>query len=301
MLEEARVRHVLTREDVVEARAAPLAPPSPAPVELSPESPAYLIYTSGTTGVPKGVLVPHRGLHPLLAAQVDAFRLSSGSRALFFLSTAFDASISDIGTALLAGATLVIEPADALRSTGIVETIARREITHADLPPALLRVIDPEHLPRTLETVVVGGEASPPETLRRFARHVRVVSVYGPTEATICSSLCAVDEESWSRPLLGRPLPGVVFRVLTGSSSSRTARSSSSGASTGSSSCAAFASSPPRSRPLSCATRRSRKPPFSRASSARAGRSSSPSPSREEESSMPARSGRVSRLCCPLP
>src|SRR5262249_6326327 len=76
---------------------------------------AYAIYTSGSTGEPKGVLVEHRGVVNLLDAQILAFGLTPGSRALWVLSPAFDASVSDVGTVLLSGATLCIEPDDDLR------------------------------------------------------------------------------------------------------------------------------------------------------------------------------------------
>src|SRR5581483_7908659 len=89
-----------------------------------------------------------------------------------------------------------------------------RAITHADLPPALLRVLDPEAMPRTLRTVVIGGEPAPAEAVRRWARRVRVVNVYGPTEATVCTSLCACDPDTWTDPLLGQPIPGVRYHVL---------------------------------------------------------------------------------------
>jgi amino acid adenylation domain-containing protein len=182
------------------------------PNQDDPERLAYLIYTSGSTGRPKGVRVPHRGLVPLLDAQIEAFRLGPGKRALFYLSPAFDASISDIGTALLSGATLVIEPPEALAPGELARTVARSGITHLDLPPALLAAISPDSMPASLETVIIGGEAAPPAAVRAWARRFRVINVYGPTEATICSSLCACDE-TWSRPLLGRPLPGVTFSV----------------------------------------------------------------------------------------
>ena len=32
----------------------------PAPIELTPDSPAFIVYTSGTTGDPKGAVIPHR-------------------------------------------------------------------------------------------------------------------------------------------------------------------------------------------------------------------------------------------------
>src|SRR5438874_1945598 len=76
---------------------------------------AYAIYTSGSTGRPKGVLVEHRGVVNLLDAQIPAFDLTPGSRCLWVLSPAFDASVSDVGTALLSGSTLCVESDDDLR------------------------------------------------------------------------------------------------------------------------------------------------------------------------------------------
>src|SRR5262249_774633 len=86
------------------------------PHRAGPEELAYVIYTSGSTGQPKGVLVTQRGITGLLDAQIEAFGLGPGCRSLWLLSPLFDASVSDVGTALLAGATLCIEPDTALRS-----------------------------------------------------------------------------------------------------------------------------------------------------------------------------------------
>jgi thioester reductase-like protein len=181
----------------------------------SPDRLAYAVYTSGSTGQPKGVLVEHRGVVNLLDTQIHAFDLTAGSRALWILSPAFDASVSDIGTVLLSGSTLCIEPDDDLRDpVRLTRLLHDRGITHIDLPPALLRVLDPATLPAKLRTVVIGGEPALPEVVRRWAARVRVVNVYGPTEATVCTSLCACDPQTWSEPLLGRPIPGIRYRVL---------------------------------------------------------------------------------------
>jgi amino acid adenylation domain-containing protein/thioester reductase-like protein len=176
---------------------------------------AYCIYTSGSTGEPKGVLVEHRGVVNLLDAQIPAFDLTVGSRVLWVLSPAFDASVSDIGTALLSGSTLCVEYDEDLRDpVRLTRLLHDRAITHIDLPPALLRVLDPDALPATLRTVVIGGEPAAPEVVRRWAKRVRVVNVYGPTEVTVCTSLCTCDPQTWSDPLLGRPIPGIRYRVL---------------------------------------------------------------------------------------
>ncbi len=226
ILGEAAPRRLLRAVDVLRLRPGaasrgqgaegaegtePLQPPrSPASSDL-----AYVLYTSGSSGEPKGVMVSHRGILGLLRAQVEAFRLGPRSRSLFVLSPAFDASISDIGTALFAGAALVIVDRDEVREPArLLYTLERESITYIDMPPALLPHIDPQSLPRSLETIVIGGEVCAPAVVRRFAEVVRVVNVYGPTEATVCSSLVECSPATWTRPLLGEPLPGVFYRVI---------------------------------------------------------------------------------------
>jgi amino acid adenylation domain-containing protein/thioester reductase-like protein len=193
-----------------------LEPPSntdghSAPHATRPDDLAYIIYTSGSTGWPKGVLCEHRGLTNLCDAQIPAFQLEPGRRALWLLSPAFDASVSDICTALTSGATLVIEPEPDWSQ--LPDGIRDQGITNLDLPPALLGVIDPAVLPDSLQTVVIGGEAALPELVRKWARRFRVVNVYGPTEATVCTSLCICDPITWDEPLLGRPIPGIEYAV----------------------------------------------------------------------------------------
>lgn len=172
---------------------------------------AYIIFTSGSTGGPKGVEVTHRGIVNCLQAQMPIFGLTHHCRALFYLSPSFDASISDIGTALLAGAALCIEPGIRRAPGGVMALLRERGITHADLPPSLLAMLNPDELPESVRTIIIGGEVCPPEVVRRWARRVRLVNVYGPTEATICTSLGVCDPDTWDRPLLGHPIPNIGY------------------------------------------------------------------------------------------
>ncbi len=176
---------------------------------------AYVMHTSGSTGKPKGVLVEQRGICNVLMAQIDAFKMTPASRSLFYLSTSFDASLSDIGAALLSGAALIITD-DATLKDGekLTRFLARARITHCDMPPSLLRILQPEDMPQSLGCIIIGGETSPPDAVRRWARHMNVVNVYGPTETTICTSLCRCDPYDWTRPLLGVPFDGVDYRII---------------------------------------------------------------------------------------
>ncbi len=195
--------------DLIEQRGA-LDPPCMAAEDL-----AYSIYTSGSTGQPKGVLVTHRGIVSFIDCQIRAFGLAFGKRALFYLSTSFDASVSDMGTALLSGATLVIDADCTMTPPGeFLVLCERHRITHMDIPPALLRMLDPQEAPACLESIVIGGEAVSPEVVRKWSSRCRVVNVYGPTEATVCTSLVICDGQTWDAPLIGQPVDGMHYLVL---------------------------------------------------------------------------------------
>ncbi len=130
---------------------------------LLPEHLAYVIYTLGSTGTPKGVGIAHAGTINLASAQVSTFAIDSVSKVLQFASQAFDASISEIITTFSVGATLVLPPSSAGLSKAIelANTIARHEITHATIPPALLAALEAKEVV-ALETLIVAGEACPP-------------------------------------------------------------------------------------------------------------------------------------------
>ena len=180
----------------------------------TPRGLAYVCFSSGSSGEPKGIAVGHQGIVPMLRAQIDAFALRGGARALWLYHPSFDASLSDIGTTLLSGATLVIHPADLKRDPHALMAVMREHaITHLDVPPSLLPHLTLAEL-SALECIVLGGESADVLTVQKLAAVKRVVNVYGPTEATVCTSLVRCGP-GWSRPTVGLPLPHITYRIAS--------------------------------------------------------------------------------------
>ncbi|OYD69574.1 non-ribosomal peptide synthase protein (TIGR01720 family)/amino acid adenylation domain-containing protein [Rhodococcus sp. OK302] len=152
------------------------------------DNPAYLIYTSGSTGTPKGVVTTHRGLSNFAAQEWETFATSVRSRTLHFASPSFDASVLELLLAIGAGATMVIAPPTVLGGAELADLLESQQVTHCFVTPAALASVDPAGL-TALECVVTGGEACPPELVAQWARGRRMFNAYGPTEATVVSSI----------------------------------------------------------------------------------------------------------------
>ncbi|NEO94512.1 MAG: AMP-binding protein, partial [Moorea sp. SIO3G5] len=163
--------------------------------EVSPQNLAYVIYTSGSTGKPKGVLVEHKGLCNLATVQMQGFQVNSNSRVVQFASLSFDASISEIVIALGSGASLYMGSRDTLMpGVGMSQWLRNNKITHITIPPSALAVMPKEELP-SLKTIVVAGEACPPELISQWSVGRQFVNAYGPTESTVCATMAECSPE----------------------------------------------------------------------------------------------------------
>ncbi|MCD0486494.1 amino acid adenylation domain-containing protein, partial [Streptacidiphilus sp. ASG 303] len=208
MLSDAQPVRVIDELGIVQA--AHEEPESDPGVPVASAQTAYVIYTSGSTGRPKGVMVSHAGIAGLVNAQVERFRIDENSRVLQFASPSFDASISELCTALLSGATLVIAPVDSPISA---LTDQRLGITHATVVPSVLATLSDDSL-ESVRTLVVAGEACPPELVAKWAPGRRMINAYGPTEATVCATMSVPLVPSEQKPPIGTPIADTRVYVL---------------------------------------------------------------------------------------
>ncbi len=185
------------------------------------------MHTSGTTGRPKAVSVPRRALDAFAAGAVDRYALRPGDRLLQFAPPHFDTSVEEIVLPLCAGATVVIRT-DAMLSSvqSLMDACRRLRITVLDLPTAywheLVHTLSTgqAHLPDSVRTVVIGGEAALPERVDRWRAAVpdtvRLLNTYGPTEATVVATVADLHHGPPGSAPIGLPLPGVSAAIVDG-------------------------------------------------------------------------------------
>ncbi|SDN73983.1 amino acid adenylation domain-containing protein [Streptomyces sp. cf386] len=182
---------------------------------LTPESPAYVIYTSGSTGRPKGVVIEHRSVVNFVIGNNNVYGITPTDTVLHFATPTFDLAVLEIFCTLLAGATLAVagnlERYDVER---LVEFIRGAAVTVADLPPALLPLIDPADLP-DVRLLSVGGEAFPGSLVTTWATGGRrFINSYGPTESTVAQTLMECTGPYDRTPPIGRPMENIQVYVL---------------------------------------------------------------------------------------
>lgn len=174
----------------------------------------YLMYTSGSTGRPKGVKIRESGIVNLARAQIMCWDILPGDVIAQFASIGFDASISEIFTALLSGGTLAILGSSERLGSEFVAAMTQMKVSIITLPPSALNIYSPEDLP-TLKKVVSAGESCTLNIAVKWtSADVRFFNAYGPTEGTVCATVFehqkGTNYEDVNRDLpIGRAIDGV--------------------------------------------------------------------------------------------
>lgn len=117
---------------------------------------------------------------------------------------------------LLSGGTLVVVPAERrVPGEPLAEYTRRHRVTHMAIGPSVLGMFPDDTEFPAGSTVLCGAEKVPAELVQRWATKYRMLNCYGPTEATVNSTLweCAPEQAATSVPI-GVPDPGVRLYVL---------------------------------------------------------------------------------------
>jgi len=176
---------------------------------------AYVIYTSGTTGMPKGVMVEHRGVVNLTVGQIKIFNIDERDRVLQFYSISFDGSMWIIYLALLSGATLYLVNENMLIDNYKFNSYMRdNRITFISAVPSFLEWLNLDEAD-SLKKIAAGGEVCPTSLAKRMSEKLEFYNAYGPTEATVVSTIYRVDSEKIGAKIpIGKPIENYQAYIL---------------------------------------------------------------------------------------
>jgi amino acid adenylation domain-containing protein len=191
---------------------------------------AYIMYTSGSTGQPKGVLIEHHALAAHCGAIIQAQELSANDCVLQFNAFTFDASLEQIFPPLLVGARLVLRGPEIWSPADLLYQVKEHQLTVITMPCDYWHEVIsewsliPQQLAgQRLRLVIAGGDRLPPEAVQLWRQSplhtARLFNVYGPTEATITTTIfdipCHPEREQAAASIpIGRPLPNRTVYIL---------------------------------------------------------------------------------------
>ena len=215
--------HILCLDGLWQARSRHESSLNPTS-EVTPQHLAYVLYTSGSTGKPKGVMNSHQGICNTLLWKQQTYQLTPTDCLLQKTALSFDMSLEELFWPLLAGARLILAPAEWSQSSSyLVPLIAREAVTVLDIVPSVLETFlqEPDWSDcQSLHLVMSGGEALSPSLQKRFlASHKALLyNLYGPTEAAINAAYWPCEPEhdraSGASVPIGHPIANTQIYLL---------------------------------------------------------------------------------------
>ncbi|MGO4615838.1 amino acid adenylation domain-containing protein [Nocardia sp. 2YAB30] len=217
-LDDAPERPVVLLDalDLTDMSAAPISDGDRS-ASLRPDNAAYVIYTSGSTGRPKGVVVSHRSVVNQMAWMRAHYELGPTDAFLHKTPFTFDASVWELFLPLQIGARLVVARHDGHLDPGYLIAQARtHRVSILEFVPSMLALLlaDRAELPSSLRYLSIGGEQLSPTVLERLRHEIIVDNTYGPTEATVTSTVFRCRPRHLGAVPIGRPVPNTGAYVL---------------------------------------------------------------------------------------
>jgi len=192
---------------------------------------AYVIFTSGSMGKPKGVPITHANICPLLHWGYRHLGLNHRDHVLQNLSYYFDWSVWEIFITLTSDAGLYITAEEVLLNPmACLEFMSKNDITVLHITPtqfqaAAKAAIDSGQTLKTLKHLYIGAEKLTYHLVESaFAlikEDCRLFNMYGPTEASIMSTVLEIHKSDYTRYKeisgipIGKPIANAHLLILT--------------------------------------------------------------------------------------
>jgi len=226
MLEDSQVRLLLVQEKLKEKieAAKKIILEDEEMYEGSGENPdstsdgsslAYIIYTSGTTGKPKGIMTEHRNVIAYIRSFNDMFKLTEKDATLQQASVTFDGFVEETYSMFVCGGKVVIPEDDKVKEAKkLKEIIDKNKVTILSCSPLILSEFNKLEPMETVHTFLSSSDVLKKEYYTNIIKKARVYNMYGPSEATVCSTYYACTGEEESKVPIGRPIANYRVYIL---------------------------------------------------------------------------------------
>ena len=179
---------------------------------------AAILYTSGSTGNPKGVVLSHQNLVAGAKSVAEYLNNHPEDRLLAVLPFSFDYGLSQLTTAFIRGASVVLM--EYLLARDVIKAVAKYSVTGlAAVPPLWVQLAElewPQEAQKSLRYFTNSGGAMPQQTLKELQRRLPSTLpylMYGLTEAFRSTFLDPVEIEN--RPTsMGKAIPDAEILVI---------------------------------------------------------------------------------------
>jgi amino acid adenylation domain-containing protein len=182
----------------------------------------YVFYTSGSTGKPKGVQIEHTGIVNQIYGLNDRYKFDSSFHHILLASITFDPSVQQIFMPLTSGGKLFLVSKSTKQSVKeLWEFIVSNQIDIVNTVPSLMNILldhADSHKNLHFKYIILAGEVFSKNLYLRLRESIsadRIINIYGPTEATINTTLYECKHEEIKATIsIGKPLMNYSVMIL---------------------------------------------------------------------------------------
>ena len=179
-------------------------------------NPAYVIYTSGSTGLPKGVVMPQKGLINLLFSVKDQPGFTAQDKLLALTTVSFDIAGLELFLPLISGGTLVMATSEVSKDgDAIMQLIDWENITVLQATPATFRLLSGYGFKghNNLKILCGGEPLSYDLAMELLPKCQSLWNMYGPTETCIWSCIKQIKSTD-NKISIGKPVANTTILIL---------------------------------------------------------------------------------------
>lgn len=216
---EVRLVHALEDEILVDPAPSCDSLGAPPPAALDLDRPHSVVFTSGTSGRPRAIVLTARNLLASALASAERLGIRSDDRWLCTLPLHHVGGLSVLVRSVILGFTTVLH--GRFEPNAVAEALIDEGVNLVSLVPTTLRrtieALGTRAAGTRLRAILLGGAAASPELLDRArALGLPIAPTYGMTEAASQVATAAPGDPCMAEGKVGRPLRGVVIRIVRG-------------------------------------------------------------------------------------